>query len=98
MPTLMQKYDESHQHPVNRGLHAVGIPLIALSAIAAVSPWRPVGLTTRACIGGIAAGWGLLFLGHYIEGNRPVLLSHPAVLVRAPLWWARRSLRICVRR
>ena len=94
MPNLRQNYDESHRHPVNRRLHAAGIPLIALSVIAAVSPWRPAGLTTRACFGGIAAGWGLLFLGHYIEGNRPVVLSHPTVLLTAPVWWIKRALRI----
>lgn len=90
MANLQRAYDESHRHPMNRALHLAGIPLIAISALAAVSPWRPAGLTTRSCLAGFAAGWGLLFLGHYIEGNRPVVLSHPTVLARAPLWWIRR--------
>lgn len=98
MANLLQKYDEAHQHPVNRRLHAVGIPLIAMSALAAVSPWRPLGLTRASCFAGLATGWGLLFIGHYIEGNRPVVFSNPEILVIAPDWWARRVISVCLPR
>lgn len=98
MANLLQKYDDAHQHPINRGLHAIGIPLIAASALAALSPWQPFGWSRQSCLAGFAAGWGLLFVGHYIEGNRPVVFSNPIVLVTAPAWWLRRTLRVCVRR
>jgi uncharacterized membrane protein YGL010W len=95
---VLERYEDSHQHPLNRSLHAIGIPLIAVSAIGAISPWRPFGWRRSTFVAGMAAGWGLLFAGHYIEGNRPVVFSDPSVLISAPAWWARRTIRACLRR
>ena len=57
----MNLYEETHRHPVNRVLHAVGIPLLAGSGIAAVlgdrgfsvypgePPWSGSPLDRRSC-------------------------------------------------
>lgn len=95
---VLERYEDAHQHPLNRRLHAIGIPLIAVSALGAISPWRPFGWPRSMFVAGMAAGWSLLFAGHYIEGNRPVVFSNPTVLVTAPGWWARRTIRACLRR
>lgn len=92
MPAL-EKYEQTHQHPVNRVLHAVGIPVIVFCALATVSPWRPFGISRELSLIGFAAGWVLLFVGHFIEGNRPLVLSHPSAIVTAPIWWVRRAIR-----
>jgi uncharacterized membrane protein YGL010W len=98
MTNVLERYEDAHQHPLNRRLHAIGIPLIAVSALGAISPWRPFGWRRSTFVAGMAAGWGLLFAGHYIEGNRPVVFSNPTVLITAPGWWARRTIRVCLRR
>ena len=64
---LRQKYAnwrERHQHPFNRGIHAVGIPLslIVAPALLFVQPW---GWALAAFVGGYALQW----IGHLVEGN-----------------------------
>lgn len=91
------EYAGSHVHPTNRALHAVGIPVIACGAIAAVLGPRVVGVSRRTAVAGVAAGWGLLFVGHAIEGNRPAILARPGAAVDAILWWGRGAARVCRR-
>ncbi len=70
LPAWLRNWLQRHQHPVSRGLHYVGIPLtIAALVVAGVQLylwrwdlwWRPVVL--------LAAGYGLQWLGHRLEGN-----------------------------
>jgi uncharacterized membrane protein YGL010W len=91
--SALEKYEQTHQHPINRVLHAVGIPLIVVCALAAVSPWRPFGLSRELSFIGFGAGWVLLFVGHFIEGNRPLVLSNSSAVVTAPMWWVRRAIQ-----
>jgi uncharacterized membrane protein YGL010W len=37
----VERYAESHRHPVNRALHAVGIPLLAVASLGLLSRVRP---------------------------------------------------------
>jgi uncharacterized membrane protein YGL010W len=87
-------YEHSHRHPANRTLHAIGIPLIALSGCAAVSPWRPFGWSRTLMLGTFLSGWALLFVGHAIEGNRPAVLSSVAAIPAALQWWMRSMPRL----
>lgn len=41
------EYAGSHEHPVNRVLHAIGIPIIACGGIAAILGPRVVGVSRR---------------------------------------------------
>lgn len=88
-PSPADMYAASHQHPVNRALHAIGIPVIAYSIFAAVVGPRVAGAPRSAALVGVVAGSALLFLGHAIEGNRPVVLTRPSAVVDAVCWWAR---------
>lgn len=57
-------YIERHQHPLNRLLHLVGVPLTFVASIVMLLfdlPWWAVG-----CFVG---GYLLQFAGHAIEGN-----------------------------
>lgn len=85
----LEAYEAEHRHPVNRALHAVGIPVIILSTAAVISPWQPFGLSPKASLAGLAVGWGLLLAGHAVEGNRPAILTTPTALFSALIWWAR---------
>jgi len=83
---------ERHRRPANRGLHAVGIPLLAAGLILALVQliqwrwdlwWRPVGL--------IALSYLLQWWGHRVEGNDlgemvllKRLLGRPYVAVAPP--------------
>jgi uncharacterized membrane protein YGL010W len=80
------EYSLSHQHPVNRWCHTVGIPLIAVSVLFApvaflVSgtwPW-PVGL--------FVLGWIFQFVGHAFERKPPEFLKDWRFLFVGLRWW-----------
>jgi hypothetical protein len=57
---------ERHQHPFNRGIHLLGIPL-SLGGIVLLIwlPWSDWYWGTLAFVGGYALQW----LGHLVEGN-----------------------------
>ena len=85
------QYASSHQHPVNRFCHTLGIPLIAASlplfVVAALRhAWWPLPVAM------FVVGWILQFLGHFIEGNQPAFFRNPVYLLVGPLWLARRAL------
>ncbi|HKQ74727.1 MAG TPA: Mpo1-like protein [Blastocatellia bacterium] len=80
------QYAKSHQHPVNRFCHTVGIPLIAVSlplfvgAIFAQGLW-PVPVTM------FVIGWILQFVGHWFEGKPPEFFSDWRFLFVGLRWW-----------
>jgi uncharacterized membrane protein YGL010W len=82
----IRQYGQSHQHPINRVCHTLGIPLIALSiplfAAAIVVPglWR-------IALGMFVVGWGFQFLGHAVEGKPPEFLRDWRFLLVGLRWW-----------
>jgi len=80
------QYSTSHQHPVNRACHAVGIPLILLSlaaAAAAVKDRR----ATKPAAALFVAGWTLQFVGHAFEGKSPEFFKDWRFLFVGVRWW-----------
>ena len=80
------QYGRSHQHPVNRVCHTIGIPLIVVSlplfAIVLVTPrWWPV--PTALFI----VGWIFQFIGHAVEGKPPEFLHDWRFLFVGVRWW-----------
>ena len=81
------QYAQSHQHPVNRFCHTIGIPLIAaalvLAVVAALRPglW-PVPLAL------FVAGWIFQFVGHWFEGKPPEFFRDWRFLLVGLRWWA----------
>ena len=80
------EYGESHQHPVNRFCHTVGIPLIALSI--------PLGIASlfvpylwMAALAMFVVGWALQFIGHAFEGKPPEFFRDWRFLFVGLRWW-----------
>jgi uncharacterized membrane protein YGL010W len=80
---LLSHYDKAHTHPLNRGLHAIAIPVGFSSLVVIWFHWT-IGLLL------IPAALGLATLGHVIEGNKPAFLSNPVHVLVAPVWIMKR--------
>jgi len=86
------QYSLSHQHPVNRVCHMLGIPLIAVSlplfaaAIAFPRMWPvPVAL--------FVLGWIFQFVGHAVEGKPPEFFHDWRFLLVGLRWWIAKMTR-----
>ena len=79
----IDRYRETHQHPVNKGLHLVGIPSIVLALPALLIDWR-------VALGLWIGGWIIQFVGHAFEGKAPAFFSNPIYLIVGPYWWAKK--------
>jgi len=80
------RYSGSHQHPVNRFCHTLGIPMIALSLplfLVALVIHRLWPLPTVLFVG----GWTLQFLGHAVEGKPPEFFHDWRFLLVGLRWW-----------
>ena len=80
------QYALSHQNPVNRVCHTIGIPLIVLSVPLALvalfdARWWPVPAVL------FAAGWIFQFVGHAFEGKPPEFLRDWRFLFVGLRWW-----------
>jgi uncharacterized membrane protein YGL010W len=75
------EYSQSHQHPVNRFCHTVGIPVIVVSiAIGAAGFWR-------IALGLFVLGWIFQFVGHAFEGKPPEFFRDWRFLFVGLRWW-----------
>lgn len=82
----MQQYAQSHQHPVNRFCHTLGIPLITLSivlfVVAVAAPWL-----AGVALALFGLGWLLQFVGHAFEGKPPEFFKDWRFLFVGLRWW-----------
>ncbi len=80
------QYAKSHQHPVNRVCHTVGIPLIAASL-----PLLVLGFVAPVCwllaLTLFIVGWVFQFIGHWFEGKPPEFFSDWRFLLVGLRWW-----------
>lgn len=80
------QYSQSHQHPVNRLCHTLGIPLIVISlplflAALMTSGFWPVPLAL------FVIGWIFQFVGHAFEGKPPEFFHDWRFLFVGLRWW-----------
>jgi hypothetical protein len=78
-------YDKAHNHPVNRALHMLAIP-VGFSSLFVVWFHPIIGVLL------IPAAFALAWIGHFIEGNKPAFLTNPVHVLVAPLWLVRKLL------
>ena len=80
------QYSGSHQHPVNRLCHTIGIPLIALSL-----PFALVALVVDGFwlvpITLFVVGWLFQFVGHAVERKPPEFFHDWRFLLVGLRWW-----------
>jgi len=82
----IQRYALSHQNPVNRLCHTVGIPLIAISLPLFVVALFVPGLWVAPLLM-FVAGWILQFVGHVFEGKPPEFFNDWRFLLVGLRWW-----------
>jgi uncharacterized membrane protein YGL010W len=80
------QYATSHQHPVNRLCHSLGIPLIVLSLALGVVSLGVAGLRIPA-LALFVFGWILQFVGHAFEGKPPEFFHDWRFLFVGLRWW-----------
>ena len=86
----VDEYSKSHEHPINRLTHKIGIPMIALSillipfALFIAKFWIvPLSL--------FIFGWILQFIGHYFEGKPPEFFKDYRFLFVGLRWWIKKT-------
>lgn len=79
------QYAESHQHPVNRFCHTVGIPMIVCALVLFVVSLFVRGLWPVA-LALFLLGWVFQFVGHYYEGRKPAFVDDLVGLLVGPMF------------
>jgi uncharacterized membrane protein YGL010W len=80
------QYASSHQDPLNRACHTVGIPIIVLSlalflcSVAYHFLWKPA-------LALFLFGWALQFIGHAFERKAPEFFHDWRFLFVGVRWW-----------
>jgi uncharacterized membrane protein YGL010W len=80
------RYSRSHQHPVNRMCHTLGIPTIVVSVAVFLTSFLYHRLWPYAA-GLFILGWILQFVGHAFEGKPPEFLKDWRFLFVGVRWW-----------
>jgi uncharacterized membrane protein YGL010W len=80
------RYSRSHQHPVNRMCHTLGIPTILVSLAVFLIGFLYHKLWPYAAVLFIL-GWILQFVGHAFEGKPPEFLKDWRFLFVGVRWW-----------
>lgn len=82
----VRAYSASHQNPINRACHTIGIPMIAISVLLV-----PLALWHRwaweLVLGLFVVGWILQFVGHAFEGKPPEFFKDWRFLFVGLRWW-----------
>lgn len=85
----VEEYSKSHEHPMNKLTHTIGIPLIAISlplfivAIFVSGFWIvPVAL--------FVVGWIFQFIGHAFERKPPEFFKDWRFLFVGLRWWLKK--------
>ena len=87
----IEEYAESHQHPVNKLTHTIGIPMIG-AAILLIPLCVLVAGFWRISLGLFVIGWILQFIGHAFEGKPPEFFKDYRFLFVGLRWWFKKIL------
>ena len=80
------QYAASHQHPINRACHTLGIPIILFSVVIFLAGIFFHRLWLYAAIL-FVVGWVLQFVGHAFERKEPEFLHDWRFLFVGVRWW-----------
>jgi uncharacterized membrane protein YGL010W len=87
MSEWIAQYSESHQHPTNRLLHTLGIPMIAVSIVMAVVGFTVLPSLVVPAAALFVIGWIFQFIGHAVEGKPPEFFKDWRFLFVGLRWW-----------
>jgi uncharacterized membrane protein YGL010W len=79
------EYAQSHQHPINRLCHSIGIPMIALSLV--LLPFALVAGHGYVPAALFVVGWIFQFVGHAYERKPPEFMKDWRFLFVGLRWW-----------
>ena len=82
----ISQYSSSHQHPINRLCHTLGIPTILASVLLFLASIFVHRLWPYA-LALFLLGWVLQFIGHAFEGKPPEFFSDWRFLFVGVRWW-----------
>lgn len=82
----VRQYSQSHQNPINRFCHTVGIPMIVLSLVLFIVSIFVFELLFWAVMLFIV-GWIFQFIGHWFEGKPPEFFKDWRFLLVGLRWW-----------
>ena len=82
----IEEYGRSHQNPINRRCHSIGIPMISSSIVLALFGFVVRALWLPAAIM-FVAGWFLQFVGHAFERKAPEFFHDWRFLFVGLRWW-----------
>ena len=82
----LAQYAESHQNPINRLCHTIGIPLVA-AAVALAPALLFVRQLWPLALGLFVVGWSFQFIGHHCEGKPPEFTKDWRFLFVGLRWW-----------
>jgi uncharacterized membrane protein YGL010W len=82
----VEEYSQGHTHPVNKLMHKIGIPMIAISILLIPVSFFVAGMW-RIALGLFVVGWILQFIGHYFEGKPPEFFKDWRFLFVGLRWW-----------
>jgi uncharacterized membrane protein YGL010W len=85
----IEEYSAAHQNPVNRLMHTIGIPMIALSILLVPVSFLVTGMW-RIALGLFVLGWILQFIGHYLVGKPPEFMKDYRFLFVGMRWWMKK--------
>ncbi len=82
----IRQYAQSHQHPVNRFFHTLGIPLIVASILLLIAAPFVQNLW-KVAAAMFVIGWVFQFVGHWFEGKPPEFFRDWRFLFVGLRWW-----------
>lgn len=82
----INEYSESHEHPVNRLTHKIGIPMIAVSILLVPFAFFITGFW-KIPLALFVIGWIFQFVGHAFEGKPPEFFKDWRFLLVGLRWW-----------
>jgi uncharacterized membrane protein YGL010W len=82
----IDEYSRSHQHPVNRFCHLIGIPLIVFSLLVGLTGFFVAPVRTPA-LALFVVGWIFQFVGHAFERKLPEFFHDWRFLFVGLRWW-----------
>lgn len=86
----IEEYSKSHEHPINKLTHKIGIPMIAVSILLAPLAFFINGFW-KIPLALFVIGWIFQFVGHYFEGKPPEFFRDWRFLFVGLRWWIKKT-------